>query len=1129
MKKRESSQILLCLLMLTLPLLCANNLYAQSNARNTSAVVGRNAENVVTGVVLDQDGEPLAGASIRVKNTKNATGAAMADADGKFSVKIPKSGSAQLIVSYIGMSRKEVKVQAGKPVTVVLEPDATQLSEVTVVDDGYNKLPRRDMVGAYTTIKAEDIMMPAYQSIDQMLQGKVAGMIVENSSTRVGASPRITIRGTSTLLGNTDPLWVVDGVIQPDPLEINSSDVLTDDLTNIIGNQVSWLNPMDIETITVLKDASATAIYGSKASNGVIVITTKKGNADRISVRYTGNVSVRMRSTYDNYNYMNSRERIQFSKEAYDAGCRYIQEPLPQIYTYEGLMAMFNNRKINADQFAYYMERLETGNTDWLGHLTRNSVSNSHNLSISGGTSKITYNASVGYSSNNGTEKGNDNTQFTSRLNVGVQFNKRLRATVSMNGSIRNSNGYSAGVNPGSYALTMSRAIPLFEEDGERAFYKQYYNYKYAGQEMLQFGYNIFNEMENSYSKNSGKSFQASANLDFKLFEWLTYQFSGSIVQSINDSEAYAGEKSAYIEQNYRGYPAGSEPSSSPRYKAAMLPYGGQLTTRNSSSTTYAMAHKFQFSKQINDNNRINALLGFEIRSVNSAATSNTVWGYIPERGDMLVSPSFPNQIVPMPGVNSPVEWGALDKLYKGGWRKTERTDNYLSYFGTIAYSWMNRYVVNANMRSDASNRFGQDTNHRFNPTYSFGFSWRMAEEPFIKNNLWWLNQVNLSATYGIQGNVVNSVSPELIASYNGIKPGYDEYFVTISSLPNPYLKWESTKTWNLGLAMQLFNKYTMNVSYYGRRSNAIINQEIAHEYGLARMRLNGGMISNQGIEFTFNFTPFQSKDIAWTLGFNCSKNWNTSQSPDQLIKANVVTKSDFLSGNAKQPLKKGYPLTAFWSYSFAGLDPTNGYPLFNYMDVEKYDDNVDPTTFLVYSGSSTPYFTGGINTRLRYKDFSIGTSFTALLGTKRRLPNPYSAFTNGRIPDPFSNLSKDLLDRWKQPGDEKYTIIPALYTSVLNEYNMYTPDGLPTSRYMMWAQSDARVADASFLRCSQISASYYLPKSVCSKFGAQSCSFTATVNNIFVIASKRWNGFDPETGSSRQPHIYAVGLSVSF
>ena len=264
-----------------------------------------------------------------------------------------------------------------------MKTDASQLEEVTVVSTGYNSLPRKDMVGAYTTVKAEDIMMPAYNSIDQMLQGKIPGMVVVNSSSRIGSTPKITIRGTSTIFGNTDPLWVVDGIIQPDPLPIDASSAITQDMRNLIGNQISWLNPSDIETITVLKDASATAIYGSKASNGVIVITTKKGSAERTSIRYSTNLSFRTRPNYGMFNYMNSKEQIQFSKEAYDAGVRYQSDPLPQIYTYEGLMAMYNNRLINEDDFMKQMKRLETCNTDWFDILCRNSFSHNHNLSIS--------------------------------------------------------------------------------------------------------------------------------------------------------------------------------------------------------------------------------------------------------------------------------------------------------------------------------------------------------------------------------------------------------------------------------------------------------------------------------------------------------------------------------------------------------------------------------------------------------------------------------------------------------------------------------------------------------------------------------------------------------------------------
>ncbi len=1131
MKRRINLQILCFLSALAMPLLPGGSVgFAQQATQKKETA--RSTQSLIMGTVVDDDGEPLPGASVRVKGAKGANSGTMTDSKGMFGMKwtIPASGKVTLIVSYVGMKKQEVPFDFKKTARIVMSPDASVLSEVTVVDDGYNRLPRKDMVGAYTTIKAEDIMMPAYQSIDQMLQGKVAGMVVENSSARVGTSPSIKIRGVSTFMGNTDPLWVVDGVIQADPLRLDVSSTLTEDMRNLIGNQISWLNPQDIETITVLKDASATAIYGSKASNGVIVITTKKGSADRVAVRYSTNVSIRERATYKNYDFMNSLERINFAKEAYDAGVRYQNEPLPQIYTYEGLMAMFNKRMITEDQFAKYMQRIETVNTDWLDLLTRNSVSTSHNVSVSGGNNKVTYSTSFGYSTNKGTEIGNDNSQFTSRANIGIKFTPKFTVNVNLNGSFRESFGYGPGVSPQSYALKTSRALPAFNEDGSRAYYKNYYYYP-LNSNQLELGYNILSEMENTSAKNMGKNFSTSLNADYKLFPWLTYQFVGSMTQSGNNSEAFAGEKSTYIERNYRGYAVGSEESGSNRYKAALMPHGGEMTSTASNSASYSMSHKLQFSNTYADVHRINALGGFEMRSTDYNSITNTVWGYVPERGKIIVQPTPPAQIVPIGKSNTYADYGVLQQLYNGKWRTSQRTDNYLSFFGVLAYSFDSRYVFNANFRSDASNRFGQDTNKQFNPTYSFGFSWRMADEKFISENLTWLNQLNLRATYGIQGNVVNSISPDLIASYGGLLGGYNEYYVTISSLPNPHLSWESTKSWNLGFDLQFLNSVTMNFEYYGRRSNAILRQEIAEEYGQATMNLNGGMIYNHGIEWTANFTPIATRDFVWTVGVNASQNWNTSENEDGRIKADKLQKSDFLSGNSSQPLRKGYPVNAFWSYSFAGLDPATGYPTFNYLNTGGGNADVDPLTFLVYSGQRDSYFTGGINTRIRYKDFSIGTSFTALMGAKKRLPNPYGDFNQGgKLPDPYYNLPRELNNRWKQPGDELKTTIPALFTSTPTDYYLSTPDGLAQqSRYEMWAMSDAMVADASFLRCNQIQASYYLPKSICQKFGAQQLSFSATMNNVFILASKRWNGFDPELGSSTQPHIYSLGLSVSF
>ena len=1089
----------------------------------------------ITGTVVDETDMPLPGANVIVMKDKKMVKGASTGINGDFKIDFVFSENEKLtlVFSYMGSKTQTIKLTAqniAKPFNVQLLPDDELLAEVTIVEDGYARLPRKDMVGAFTTVKADDIMMPAYQSIDQMLQGKIAGMSVVNTSARVGSSPKITIRGTSTILGNTSPLWVVDGVIQEDALSIDMSSSITGDMKELIGNQISWLNPQDIDNITVLKDASATAIYGSKASNGVIVITTKKGTPGRINVSYSTNVSVRERPSYSDYDFMNSQERIAFSKEAYEAGVRYQSTPLPQIYTYEGLMAMFNQRLITEEEFSAYLQRLETENTDWFKLLTRNSVSQSHNFSISGGAEKLTYNASLGYQTNKGMEIGNDNDQLTARLSINSHVNDKLNINVQLNGSVRNAYGY-AGVNPYTYAMNTNRSIPAYDDNGEPVYYSQYYTYQYNTElgAQNQYSYNVFNELENTYSLNKGSNFNASANLSYKILPYLTYQGRASVALNTNNSESFQGEKSSAIERLYRGYAYGSEESGSAKYNAALMPYGGVLRQGNSQSVAYSTSHSLQFSKEFNENHRLTAMAGMEVRSTTGESVGNTVWGYVPERGEKLISPTLPENFKPI-GSDVSIGWGALWTLYEGAWSKTSTVTNYMSFYGTLAYSFMNRYVINMNVRSDASNRFGQDVNKQFDPTWSFGASWKVAQEPFMMEYVPWLDQFNIRASYGIQGNVVNSISPEMIVTYQGLLQSYNEYYLTISSLHNDQLKWERTKSSNLGADISLFG-ITMNLEYYWRRSNAIIRQDIAEEYGMNSMPLNGGLITNSGVEFSANYTPVKTNNFAWTIGMNAGKNWNKSENEDLTAKADELTHYDFLSGSSSRPLVKDKPLSAFWSYKFTGLDSQNGYPTFENASYENPggDGSVNPTDFLDYSGQSEPDFSGGFNTRLRWKGFNLGIDFAASLGASKRLPNPYSTFTYGQMPDIYSNLSKELNDRWKEPGDELTTNIPALYTSIKDLYNLWLPNGQYDNIYSMWAQSNVRVADASFLRCTQISLSYSLPQKICKRMKFSHIQFSANINNLFVIASKDWKGYDPELGYSIQPRIYSLGLSVGL
>lgn len=1079
-------------------------------------VIKKRKSNKITisGWIRDASGEALPGATISVRGSKQG---AIAGLDGHYTFNIPAQEGLILTYSFIGMEKKTVRYTGKKTINVTLNSSSTEIDEVVVT--GYQNIQRRDLVGSITSLKAKDIMMPSYSTIDQMLQGRVAGMVVTSASSRVGTAPQIKIRGTSTLIGNQDPLWVVDGIIQEDfAVNLDDNSLMTQDLKNIIGNQVSWLNPADIENITILKDASATAIYGSKASNGVIEITTKKNTTDRLTVNYSANFNIGQRPNYGMFNLMNSQERVQFSQDAFNSGVSYLEMPYKELHTYEGLLRMYLDRDISEAEYSNAYRAMETRNTDWFKLLTRRSFSHNHNVSVSGGTNKFSYSASMGYNNSEGQEIGNDSERMTGRIALMLRPIQKLTINFTLNGSVGTTNGFTGNVNPLSYATTTSRAI---DPD---VYYQSRNSYQYNNTHQS-LSYNFMNERDNSGSKARSSHMSASLDLKWNILDWLAYQFTGGYTENNGTNESWMTEKTFEIASRYRGYDYNSVNPTSPEFKAAQLPFGGMLFTNNTNQYAYNIQNKIQISKAFNQDNRLNALIGMELRSTTGKGINNTLWGYVPDRGERIVAPTTPENFQPI-GTSSFKGWGILNEMYTGRWKKTDNTDNFFSLFATFAYSFKNRYVVNANVRNDASNRFGQDTNKRFDPTYSLGFSWRASEETFMKDHLKWITMLNFRGTFGIQGNALTRLSPDLILTQNGVQEGYNQYYSTIAQIPNPNLSWERTRTWNFGVDLELFNMFYMNLEYYTRRSDAVVSLDLPYEYGISAMQRNGGIIHNRGLEYTLSFTPIQKRDYALSISLNASKNWNKGGETKL-----ETTHASFLNGASNQIIKEGFPLSAFWSYSFAGLD-ANGKPTFNMVDVpdDQKNPDMDITDFLVYSGEKEPFFTGGFGFSFRYKSLTLNSNFALLLGNKKRLPSPYGEFGSTRttMPLPITNVNRDLLNRWKKPGDEAFTNIPALPTGI--QPNLI----LPNMEYAegpieMWELSDAMVVNGSFFRCRNIGLSWQMKQEWCDKIHAKNLSLNFNMDNLFVIASKRFNGFDPELDNSVMPRTFSFGINVGF
>jgi TonB-dependent SusC/RagA subfamily outer membrane receptor len=420
----------------------------------------------VRGIVKDAEGEPLPGANIQVKDTQYRT---ITDANGRYSITIP-ADLCILTFSYVGMKAHN---QVFKPSESDIQKDITLYSDAQideVVVTGYQDIDKSRVAGAVSIIHGEDLNLNGVNSLEQSLQGKISGVVVTNTSGLVGVRQKTRVRGTSTLMGSQEPVWVVDGILQEDPLPFDAQkfnaigDITSDNfdyIRNFVGNSISWLNPQDIASITVLKDASATAIYGVRAANGVIVIKTKRGKVGSMSVNYSGYMNIGERVSYNKLQLMNSKERVDVSKEIFERG-------LSASWTnnnigYAGALNQYLNKEITAEEFQNKVNRLETVNTDWFKILYRNPVSFNHSVSFSGGSEKARYYSSLGYSSNKGTAIGNQAENYQGSIGMNLDFSSRFHLSATLAGSYGVTDGFFQ-VSPYSYATNTNRAIPVMKK-----------------------------------------------------------------------------------------------------------------------------------------------------------------------------------------------------------------------------------------------------------------------------------------------------------------------------------------------------------------------------------------------------------------------------------------------------------------------------------------------------------------------------------------------------------------------------------------------------------------------------------------------------------------------------------------
>lgn len=1058
------------------------------------------------GRIIDENGKPLPRATVK---TKIGNRYAYTNDYGEFTLQNVEE-KAVLIISFLGYESKEVA--AAKDLgNIQLIQTSGKLQEV-LISTGYQKIDKSQMTGAIAKVKADNLVMNGTNTIEQMLQGKLAGLEVVNNSGVVGTRQTMRVRGTSTLLGSQEPVWVVDGIVQEDPLPFKAAELNrfgkdpSDEtaLKNFVGSTISWLNPYDIEDITILKDAASTAIYGVKAANGVIVINTKRGKSGTPpSITYSNSFSTQGKYNYNKLNLMNSKDRVDVSREIWEK--HMISENGMDRVGFQGILRDYLSDKISYDQFNSGVKQLEINNTDWLNILFRTPLSQNHNISVSGGGINSNYYGSFGYNNQKGQAKGNDQETYNISLNFTSNLSTKFSISARLSGSFSKTTGFK-GIDPYTYATTTSRVIPAYNPDGSLSYYRNgLYNY------------NILNELANSGNENIKNSLNSNISVRYQLPVGLRFESLLGLSYSGTDGESYETERTNNITTT-RGYEYGEYGPLTNKYKQSRLPVGGELASLESRNSNYTWRNSINFGKTFNQKHSISGMLGMELKSNAYKGSSGTSYGYMEDMGKLMVNP--PLTVLNGTGI------GMVDNsLYSSITNTiTDKTANTVSYYLTGGYSYDDRYVFSVSVRGDASNRFGQDTRSRYKPVWALGGRWNVAREHWFDKNDWF-NDFSIRTSYGYQGNAAENYGPDLIAKMGGSNTLTGEALLNVSNLPYTNLRMEKTQTVNLGVDFGFFkNRITGSVDYYNKRSkDLIVLLDVPFESGIAQMPINGGRLTNSGFDVVLNFIPVRNKDITWTLGANFSRNYNN-------IESSLLPNSSWNNAISGSYYVQGYAVSSFWVFDYKGLNPNTGIPEYNIPNTKDIPNAAsDATAYMTYGGKLNADFSTGVNTSLRYKSLTLSTNMYLSVGGKKILSPFYASNMTNDIPSEYNNLSNDLVNRWRKPGDELNTDIPALpfrgvtFITIPGELTSYSP-------YTFYNYSTMRVVNASFLRISDVSVSYTLPDAFCKRILTKSVRLGYTLGNPYTFVSKDYKGIDPEVASGSQPlartHAFTLGIT---
>ena len=1060
------------------------------------------AQTKVTGTVIDAEtGEPVIGASVMVQGSKQGT---VTDINGNFSLDVP--AGKKITVSYIGMQSETVSVGKGK-LNISLQSDNTTLNDVVVT--GMQKMDKRLFTGSSTKLDAEKAKIDGVADISRSLEGRVAGVSVQNVSGTFGTAPKIRVRGATSIYGSSKPLWVVDGVIMEDVTEVDADALSSGDAETLISSAIAGLNSDDIESFQILKDGSATSIYGARAMAGVIVVTTKKGKAGQTRISYTGEYTMRLKPSYTQFNIMDSQEQMGIYKEmeanghislarTYRAGSSGVYGKMYQLMNqYDATSGKFGLANTPEAKNAYLREA-EYRNTDWFDELFSTSLQMNHSISMSTGTERAQYYTSFSLMDDPGWTEQSKVKRYTFNINALYNISDKVSLNLIGNTSYRKqrapgttnqSTDVVSGevsrdfdINPYSYAMNTSRTLDA----------NTFYTRNYAP-------FNIHNELANNYMDFDVLDMKIQAELKYKpirqieLAALAAYKYSGTtqaryIKENSNQAMSFRAMDDATIrDANPWLY---TDPDDSHALPQTVLPTGGFYSENKYKMNGWDVRASVSYNDVFNEDHIVNFYGGMEI---NNTDRSRSYFNGVGMQYSMGYLGSYDYNYFKQANEENNMYYSLVNSYGRE-----------VSFFGTATYSYKGRYVINGTVRYEGSNRLGKNTSARWLPTWNISGAWNAHEEPWFERtfkNV--LTHATLKASYSLTGDKPAATnSAVIIQSYNPYRPysSDKQSGLEIYDIANPDLTYEKKHELNLGLDLGfLNNRINFQFDWYKRNNYDLIGiLNTNGTLGLVSQYANVASMKSHGEEFSLTTKNIVTKNFQWTT---------------DLIYSHVKTEVTDLESNARVIdlttgsgfTMVGYPYRALFSIDYQGLN-NSGIPTFinEVGDKTTSDHNFQSrdTQYLVYEGPTDPTVTGSFGNMFKYKNWTLNVFATFAFGNVVRLDRSFhSSYSD------LTAMPKEFKNRWTMAGDEAYTNIPAIA-----DLRQFQDDNYLSYAYNAYNMSTERTAKGDFIRMKEISLSYDFSKNFIKHLYLSALSMKLQATNPFLIYSdKKLNGQDPE------------------